>query len=146
WFAKPARPWAVIVTGVALVLSAAMLARFAVAADRAGGSVNSLRGLVFTSPNTPVDAPETYASPDGRPLSVVIYRPARSGPAPIIVYAHGGGWVGGSAADSAHELRWFADHGWLVVSADYRLATQSHPTWDEAPSDIACALVWTVAN
>jgi acetyl esterase/lipase len=128
-----------IVTAVAVLFSVTLMTRFVVSA---GVSVNPLRGLVFTSMDTPADAREAYAPG----LSAVVYRAARADPAPIIVYAHGGGWFQGSATDAAHDMRWFADHGWLVISVDYRLATDAHPTWDEAPGDIGCALVWVRAN
>jgi acetyl esterase len=108
--------------------------------------VNPLRGLVFSSMDAAADSRTAYAYADGQALWAVIYRADRTDPAPVIVYAHGGGWFQGSAEDAAHDLRWFADRGWLVVSVDYRLATQRHPTWDEAPRDVACALVWAEAN
>lgn len=135
---------AIVVTGVALAVSAAMTAHVMIAAAHAGGTVNPLRALVLTSMDASPDVIETYSGPG---LSAVAYRPVGGRErAPVIVYLHGGGWVEGDATDAGHDLRWFADRGWLVISVDYRLATPEHATWDEAPRDVACALVWTRAN
>lgn len=43
---------------------------------------------------------------------------------PVIFYVHGGGFVGGSRVNAAQEIfcRYMAEHGWLALSADYRLA------------------------
>jgi acetyl esterase/lipase len=60
----------------------------------------------------------------------------------VIVYVHGGGFRTGTFTETAADLRWFAEQGWLVVSIEYRLAEPGHPTWDEAPRDVACGLAW----
>ncbi|WP_172833915.1 alpha/beta hydrolase [Nocardioides scoriae] len=33
-----------------------------------------------------------------------------------------------------------------MLSADYRRATPTQPTWDKVPQDVACALVWSTRN
>jgi acetyl esterase len=114
----------------------------------AGGSVNIFRALApssvaAASPN----ANTVYRTVDGQALSVAIYRP--SGPArawPTLFYIHGGGWNGGGNNSAPTDFRWYADHGWLVISTEYRLATPAHPTWNQAPADVACALAWTGRN
>jgi acetyl esterase/lipase len=93
------------------------------------------------------DERETYSNAGGQPLEALIFRPKQAAaPAPAMLYLHAGGWITGAAGDTARDLRWFADQGWLVVSVDYRLATESTATWDKAPKDVACALVWLVRN
>lgn len=129
---------AIATTAAAAAVSLAMTAHLAVVVANAGGSINPLHALAFTSMDAKPDDVVTYAEPG---LSAVVYRPARDS-APVIVYVHGGGWTEGSATDIGHDLRWFADRGWLVVSVNYRLASPSHATWDEAHRDVACALVW----
>lgn len=52
----------------------------------------------------------------------------------------------GSVTETAADLRWFADLGWLVVSADYRVFPEGDPTWDQAPADVACAAAWLASN
>ena len=43
---------------------------------------------------------------------------------PVLVYIHGGGFVGGERVNAAQEVfcRYLAERGWLAVSVDYRLA------------------------
>lgn len=43
---------------------------------------------------------------------------------PVILYIHGGGFVGGSRINAAQEIycRYMAERGWLALSVDYRLA------------------------
>jgi acetyl esterase/lipase len=136
-----------VAAAVALLFSGFITARIVGAASAAGGSANPLSGLVFTSTDSAPDTRETYAVAGGQALSAVVYRPrGHPAAAPVIMYIHGGGWISGDAAELGHDMRWFADQGWLVISVDYRLATDTHATWDEAYRDVACALAWTYAN
>jgi dienelactone hydrolase len=43
---------------------------------------------------------------------------------PMLVHIHGGGFVGGSRINAAQEVfcRYMAEHDWLVINVDYRLA------------------------
>ncbi|MGV0806635.1 alpha/beta hydrolase [Mycolicibacterium setense] len=94
------------------------------------------------------DSTVTYMTDDtGAPLTMDMYRPSDSveqppSGAPIVVYVHGGGWIGGDPKEVSADLRWFADQGYWVVSPAYTLATESHPTWDTAMPQIGCALAW----
>ncbi|MBM7790259.1 alpha/beta hydrolase [Tenggerimyces flavus] len=81
-----------------------------------------------------------YCRPDGIPLPMDLYLPAvaqrRSGPAPVVMYAHGGGFVLGNrrldglgARLGGHEgalfvplQKWLNALGFVVASIDYRLA------------------------
>jgi acetyl esterase len=132
----------------ALLASAGITARILQAVYAAGGAADPVSGLVFASTSAAAaDARETYTTAGRQALQALIYRPAATGhAAPIMLYIHGGGWIVGSAHDLASDLRWFATRGWLVVSADYRLASPSEATWDKAPEDVACALVWAARN
>jgi acetyl esterase len=130
------------VTGIAII--AIMIS----AVGAAGGSVNIFRALApssvtAASPN----ANAVYHTVAGQALSVAIYQP--SGPPrawPTLFYIHGGGWNGGSNDTARTDYRWYANHGWLVISAQYRLATATDHTWNQAPGDVACALAWTARN
>lgn len=114
----------------------------------ANGSVNLLRALWLSSMTAAEsDVTETYATKDGRELQASLFLPRRSDPgAPVLMYVHGGGFMAGSRLETAADLRWFADRGWLVASVDYRLWREGAPTWDKAPRDVACALVWVYQN
>ena len=130
------------VTGIAII--AIMMS----AVGAAGGSVNIFRALAPSSVSAASpDASAVYHTVDGQALSVVIYRPPGPPRAwPVLFYIHGGGWNGGSNDTARTDYRWYASHGWLVISAQYRLATATDHTWNQAPGDVACALAWTARN
>lgn len=72
-----------------------------------------------------------YAESAGRDLKLDLYRPALpdgSPPPPIIVYMHGGGWIGGirSGPSSVAFGLELAGEGFAFASIDYRLALD-HP-------------------
>jgi acetyl esterase/lipase len=72
------------------------------------------------------DDEPTYATFEGEPLRLSIYRPSGSGSrAPVLVYIHGGGWVAGDRNALSTDMRWFAEQGWLVISVDYALSGAS---------------------
>jgi len=95
------------------------------------------------------DESRIYSRPGGEDLWLDIYHPAPN-PAgtlsPVLIAVHGGGFFQGSRSFGAANQRWFADHGWTVISIDYRLARDDRPTWNLATRDVQCALAWTVAN
>jgi acetyl esterase len=135
------------VAAIALLSSAVITGRIIAATSAAGGSANPFTGLLLQSLDAEPDGTFTFEEVDGQKLSAVVYKPSDSNaPAPVIMYLHGGGWIQGSAANLGHDMRWFADRGYLVVSVDYRLATASQSTWDRAPLDVACALTWVHQN
>ena len=64
-----------------------------------------------------------YAEVDGVPLRYDHYRPKKvDGPAPGIVFVHGGAWVHGDPSQAAGNALHFARHGIATVSISYRLA------------------------
>lgn len=66
-----------------------------------------------------------FTARDGHEIGVRVYRPAGTGPFPLIVYVHGGGWVLGSV-EGYDSLCTFLAHaaGALVLSVDYRMAPE----------------------
>jgi acetyl esterase len=87
----------------------------------------------------------TIPGPGGQPLCLRLYRSPSTSPAPVVVYAHGGGFVTGNL-DTDHpecvELAREADC--LVVSVGYRLAPE-HPC-PAALDDVEAALRYVVDN
>lgn len=141
---------AAAIGGVGLVTNIAVVSILAFAITGAGGSVNLLSatfGLSAMGAEEP-DAVEVYnTTSTGEDLSLSIYEPAQSsGPAPTIMFVHGGGWTFGEPDTLSSELRSLADDGYLVVSVEYELATATKPTWDKAPAQVACAASWIEAN
>jgi acetyl esterase len=76
---------------------------------------------------------------DGVPAR--LYRDAADGPVPVILYAHGGGWVMGNLDTHDGLCRHLvAASGWAVLAVDYRLAPE-HP-YPAALQDVSRALDW----
>jgi acetyl esterase/lipase len=83
-----------------------------------------------------------YARERGVNLKLDVYRP-RTHPVgcPVLLQVHGGGWVGGSKNEQALPLMYeLASHGWVCVSADYRLSP--HATFPDHLVDLKRALRW----
>jgi len=69
--------------------------------------------------------------PGFRPLVLDLYLPQGTASQPLIVFVHGGGWVGGNTrhsgalADFPHALAQLAAEGFVVASVEYRLAGEA---------------------
>ncbi|WP_374528193.1 alpha/beta fold hydrolase [Novosphingobium sp.] len=65
------------------------------------------------------------------PQVVDIYVPATQGPHPLVLYIHGGGWIGGhtrhsgALANFPGVLAQLASEGFTVVSLEYRLSSEA---------------------
>ncbi|OLP00364.1 esterase [Mycolicibacterium porcinum] len=92
----------------------------------------------------PIGSVEDVVIPGDVPVR--IYRPATdlTGPVPIVVFAHGGGFVFCDLDTHDDLCRSLSNGvGAMVVSVDYRLAPESR--WPAAADDVFAALCW-VAN
>lgn len=139
------------VGGIATMATAAVLIHLFAVGARNGVWTYPIQALSlrdFGEGASP-DESRIYAHADGAPLALDIYRPRDTAPgtlSPVLVAVHGGGFVEGSRTFGAANLRWYADHGWTVISIDYRLASATRPTWNTAADDVRCALAWTAAH
>lgn len=70
--------------------------------------------------------------------------PKGTGPHPVVIYLHGGGWSLGSPASFRELGMQFAAVGYLTINLDYRLAPE-HP-FPAALEDTAFAIEWATAN
>jgi acetyl esterase len=87
----------------------------------------------------------TISGPDNGQLGLRLYRGPATSAAPLVIYAHGGGFVTGNLdTDHAHCLRLARDAGCLVVSVDYRLAPE-HPC-PAALDDVEAAFRFAVES
>jgi acetyl esterase len=87
----------------------------------------------------------TIAGPDGGQLDIRLYRGSADSCTPVVVYAHGGGFVTGNLdTDHAHCVELARDAGCLVVSVDYRLAPE-HPC-PAALDDVEAGLRYVIEN
>jgi len=81
----------------------------------------------------------------GGDIPARIYRPDAHGPAPVLVWYHGGGWVIGDVETSDPTARKLCQRaGVVVVSVDYRLAPE-HPA-PAATDDAWAALTWVAEH
>ncbi|HEY8594216.1 MAG TPA: alpha/beta hydrolase [Devosiaceae bacterium] len=86
-----------------------------------------------------------YTGGGGQRQAARLYRGDRSGPAPVLLYIHGGGWVGGSIALNEPAVRSLvAESGWSVLSVSYRLAP--HDPYPAGLQDCRAALEWLDLN
>lgn len=90
--------------------------------------------------------PNVRYGPSDRGHRLDVYLPRRpvSSGAPVLVYLHPGGFVMGSKKLGGHPLlRRFAAHGWVCVTADYRLRGVGYA---EQLADARAAIEWTRAH
>ncbi len=81
----------------------------------------------------------------GGDLPIRIYRPDSTGPYPLLLLFHGGGWLIGDLDHEDPSARRMCNQlNAVVVSVDYRLAPETR--FPGAPDDCYAALVWSVEN
>lgn len=109
--------------------------------DRVTAFADGVRGL----------ADVTYSVVPGyRPLVLDLYQPASSGSHPLVIYIHGGGWVGGHTRHSGalvnfpNVLAKLASEGFVVASLEYRLAAEA--PFPAQLQDVRAALRFLRAN
>lgn len=79
------------------------------------------------------------------PLPARIYRPVSDGPAPTVVFFHGGGFVLGDLDTHDNHCRWLCHQvGAVVVSVDYRLAPEA--PFPAAVQDCLAATRWVAGR
>ena len=67
-----------------------------------------------------------------------------SGPTPVLLMIHGGGWVAGTKEGQSLQLLPYLEMGWAVVNVSYRLVQVSRAP--AAVEDCLCALQWIAQN
>ncbi|WP_367128052.1 alpha/beta hydrolase fold domain-containing protein [Saccharothrix sp. HUAS TT1] len=81
----------------------------------------------------------------GGPLPVRVYTPSGSGPFPVLVWFHGGGWVIGSLDENDAACRALCNAvGAVVVSVGYRLAPEHR--YPAAAEDAYAAVRWVAGH
>ncbi|HEY0807228.1 MAG TPA: alpha/beta hydrolase [Pseudonocardiaceae bacterium] len=156
----------VVAGGLALGLGAGRSrlgsAGLAVAAGTAMGLVG-LHRRAAASTGVLADAIGAAVEPGGTPAQPLVRRGIRyhdeaaeqvldlyhpRGPvtgAPVLVYTHGGSWVGGSRrGQGTHLIPELVGRGWLCVSIDYRLGPRNR--WPAMMVDVKRAIAWVRSN
>lgn len=137
----------VVLSVLTIVGGSVITARMTTAVEHAGADIDLIKTFgIGQSESARPDAEATYAHFDGEPVQLSIYRPARSTPAPVLVFIPGGGWVAGDRSANSADMRWFADQGWLAISVGYSLSSADRHLWDVTGEQIGCALAWVVEN
>ncbi len=86
-----------------------------------------------------------YGTGDGVPLSLDLYTPESArGPVPGLVLFYGGGWKGGSKDQLRVYAQYFAQHGYVVATPQYRLKEEGR--WPNSVQDAKCAVRWMRAH
>ena len=98
------------------------------------------------STNEGPDHTVAYDSFHGDDLDMDIYTPQESGPHPVMMYVHGGGWDQMTKRSQAFNMRQMAQRGYLVLSIDYTLSSWEQPTWKVAAGQVGCAMNWVNAH
>lgn len=116
--------------------------------EMSGAEARALIRSRFVPPAQPEPIAEVVdRSVQGRggPIPVRVYRPQAAGPLPLVVYAHGGGFVFCDLDSHDGLCRSIANLiPAVVVSVGYRLAPE-HP-WPAAAEDVYAVTCWTRDN
>ena len=91
----------------------------------------------------------SYPDINERFTSFDLHLPAGCGPFPVLVWVHGGAWLGGDKAnpESIDRAKYAASLGYALVSTNYRLANKfGQGTWPDYPNDVADAIAHIVGN
>ncbi len=89
---------------------------------------------------------DTISGVDPNLLSLDIYNSGITGPAPVVIWIHGGGWAIGDKLNSLEfKENLCKTHGYILVSINYRLSGGGvlHPTHAQ---DVAKAVAWVYNN
>jgi len=113
---------------------------------RAALALLLLPALVLAEPQSRV-----YKTVGADVLQLDLYRPARPGPYPVVVYIHGGSWSGGDKSDVQSRfkgalLQALLAHGHAVASIDYRLVRENGPHFPAPVEDCKDAVRWLRQN
>jgi acetyl esterase/lipase len=81
-----------------------------------------------------------YTEPKNERQTLDIYAPAEGTNHPVIVWIHGGGWKRGDKAGLQKKPQAFIDHGYFLVSINYRFLPDV--TIPEMTGDVARAIRW----
>mgnify|MGYP001197530562 CR=1 FL=1 len=83
----------------------------------------------------------TYHVASNYENKVDLYLPRNAtGATPVLMYIHGGGWVGGNKEANVLRLLPYLEMGWAVVNVQYRLGRIARAP--AAVEDCLCALQW----
>jgi acetyl esterase/lipase len=114
--------------------------------DFARTVANLLKDALWTMPDgVEVRKDVVYASPGGRDLHLDLYLPDETtGPLPIVMFIHGGGWIFGDKEMSRDAASYLAGEGFAAATIEYRLSNER--IYPAAVDDSKAAVRWLRAN
>lgn len=114
--------------------------------EDARAAVSQMNALFDAAPLADVGSVDGMCRADGHGIPVRCYTPAgAAGDGPIIVFAHGGGWVTGDLDGYDSFCRFLAVRsGWRVASVDYRRAPEA--VFPAALDDMRSAASWIASG
>jgi acetyl esterase/lipase len=88
----------------------------------------------------------TYVDGNGQtqPLLLDLLQPTAGGPAPLVIWIHGGGWLSGSRTPLPAQVSALCGRGYAVASVDYRLTQTA--IWPAQIQDVKGAVRFLRAN
>jgi acetyl esterase/lipase len=87
----------------------------------------------------------TYHVASNQENKLDLYVPTgATGPTPVLMYIHGGGWVGGTKESRVLRILPYLEMGWAVANVEYRLGAVARAP--AAVEDGLCALRWVIRN
>ena len=107
-------------------------------------------GMVDAPPydDVDIDADISYGEDAAQVLDVYTFQNSSEGSSrPVLLFVHGGGFVGGSKAGGYYPQNvtaWAARNGMVGVNMDYRLAPDA--AWPAGRDDLAAAIAWVRQN
>ncbi len=106
-------------------------------------AVSSLGADVGSAGSTPVAKIPYKKTPQGE-LSLHVFYPKGgvSAGRPAIVFFFAGGWNNGTPEQFYRECEYFAERGWVAISAEYRIRSRHHTTPFESVADGKSAMRW----
>ena len=123
---------------VAACIAAALLVAAPVLAQDGDSVTVDIMSKYRVAPNI------TYLTASGYESKLDVMTPRGQGPAPTLIYIHGGGWVGGTKEASVLRALPYLEMGWAVVNVEYRMARNELAPG--AVEDCRCALRWVYEN
>ncbi len=112
--------------------------------EMVGGTMKLYGPLHAADTNDGLNVLADQAYGDHERQKLDVYAPEGASNLPVMVFVHGGGFVRGDKGGAANIGRWFARHGVVTVTLNYRFAPES--TWPSGAKDVALALEWIKAN
>jgi arylformamidase len=73
-----------------------------------------------------------------------VYMPKKGSKSPVILWVHGGNWIGGDKSEIDKKPEFFTRKGYIFISVNHRLSPEASYTGQA--QDIANAIVWVYNN